>query len=53
MMTDTSGHVTNVTALTTWMLATTGELQFIAACLGIFWLALQITLKLLSLRKKT
>ncbi len=48
-------HVTDVTAaaavMSPWLITFTGEVQLVLALLGIVWLALQITLKILSIRK--
>lgn len=50
-----SDNVTNATAalavVNPWVLTATGELQLAFVALGCAWLILQITLKLLSLRK--
>lgn len=53
---DTSGHVTNAVAalacVSPWIPQINSAGQLVLTGLGIAWLALQITLKLISLRKK-
>lgn len=55
-MMDTQGHVTNATAVlacaSSWIPVINSGAQLLLTVLGIAWLVLQITLKLLSLRKK-
>ena len=51
-MSDNLTHATAAVAVVNpWVLNTTSELQLVFVALGIVWLALQITLKILSIRK--